>query len=120
MSDLSTTPMMNFLERMLDVSSQRHQLVVTNMANIDTPGYRTKDLDFRSELDRASSPEGTVGLASVRNVHGLVERPDGNDVSVDRESLLLAETQMQFGLGIQLMQREFHNLLLAINEGSKA
>lgn len=41
-------------------------------------------------------------------------------MSIDREGLLLAETQMQFGLGIQLMQREFHNLLLAINEGNKS
>jgi flagellar basal-body rod protein FlgB len=123
MSDIAT-PMMNFLERVLDVSSQRHQFVVTNMANIDTPGYRTKDLDFRSELERASMPSATRGettsLAVAHNVPGLVQRPDGNDVNVDREGLLLAETQMQFGLGIQLMQREFKNLLLAINEGSKS
>lgn len=119
MSDV-TTPMMNFLERVLNVTSERHQLVVTNMANVDTPGYRAKDLDFRSELQRAGAPDGTMSLASVHNVSGLVERPDGNDVSIDREGLLLAETQMQFGLGIQLMQREFHNLLSAINEGNKA
>ena len=119
MSDI-TTPMMGFLERVLNVTAERHQLVVTNMANIDTPGYRTKDLDFRSELERAETRDGAISLASVRNVSGLVERPDGNDVSMDREGLLLAETQMQFGLGIQLMQREFHNLLLAINEGNKS
>ena len=123
MSDIAT-PMMNFLERVLDVSSQRHQFVVTNMANVDTPGYRTKDLDFRSELERASMPsetqDETTSLAVAHNVPGLVQRPDGNDVNVDREGLLLAETQMQFGLGIQLMQREFKNLLLAINEGSKS
>jgi flagellar basal-body rod protein FlgB len=123
MSDIAT-PMMNFLERVLDVSSQRHQLVVTNMANVDTPGYRTKDLDFRSELERATMPSEahgeTTSLAVAHNVAGLVQRPDGNDVNVDREGLLLAETQMQFGLGIQLMQREFKNLLLAINEGSKS
>jgi len=119
MSDI-TTPMMNFLERALNVTSERHQLVVTNMANVDTPGYHAKDLDFRAELLRAGAPDSPMSLASVHNVSGLVERPDGNDVSIDREGLLLAETQMQFGLGIQLMQREFHNLLLAVNEGNKA
>jgi flagellar basal-body rod protein FlgB len=119
MSDI-TTPMMNFLERTLNVTAQRHQLVVTNMANVDTPGYKTKDLDFRSELERSGMPEANTSLASVRNVSGLVQRPDGNDVSIDREGLLLAETQMQFGLGIQLMQHEFHNLLFAINEGNKS
>jgi flagellar basal-body rod protein FlgB len=119
MSDI-TTPMMGFLERVLNVTSQRHQLVVTNMANVDTPRYRTKDLDFRMELDRAGLPNDEPNLAAVRKVHGLVERPDGNDVSLDREGLLLAETQMQFGLGVQLMQHEFHNLLFAINEGNKS
>ena len=59
MSDV-TTPMMNFLERVLNVTSERHQLVVTNMANVDTPGYRAKDLDFRSELQRAGAPDGTM------------------------------------------------------------
>ena len=118
MSEIST-PMMNFLERVLDVTSERHQLVVTNMANVDTPGYHTKDLDFRSELQRLVAPAGDTSPV-IHRVSGLVERPDGNDVSVDREGLLLAETQMQFGLGIQLMQREFQNLLLAIHEGSKS
>ena len=45
MNDVST-PMINLLEKALDVTSQRHKLVVANMANIDTPGYRTKDLDL--------------------------------------------------------------------------
>ncbi|MGA9527432.1 MAG: flagellar biosynthesis protein FlgB [Terriglobales bacterium] len=119
MSDIAT-PMMNFLERVLDVTAQRHQLVVTNMANVDTPGYRAKDVDFRSELERAATPGGESNAALVRNVPGLVTRPDGNDVSIDREGLLLAETQMQFGLGVQLMQHEFHNLIYAISEGSKS
>jgi len=117
-----STPMMNLLEKALDVTSQRHKLVVANMANIDTPGYHTQDLDFRSELRRAVA-DGPMSqetfLPVARSVPGLLERPDGNNVSLDREGLLLAETQMQFGLGIQLLQHEFHNLLSAINEGGK-
>jgi flagellar basal-body rod protein FlgB len=90
------------------------------MANVDTPGYHTKDLDFRSELMRASgSQEGESFLPVARSVPGLLERPDGNNVSLDREGLLLAETQMQFGLGIQLLQHEFHGLLSAINGGGQ-
>ena len=46
MNDVST-PNMNLLEKALDVTSQRHKLVVANMANVDTPGYHAKDLDFR-------------------------------------------------------------------------
>jgi len=119
MSDLST-PMMNLLEKFLDVSSERHKLVTANMANIDTPGYRTKDLDFRSELHRAVSDGNANFLPVARSVPGLLERPDGNNVSLDREGLLLAEVQMQFGLGVQLLHHEFQNLLSAISEGSKS
>jgi len=118
MNDVST-PMMGVLEKFLDVTSQRHKLVVSNMANVDTPGYRTKDLDFRSELTRAVSTGEENVLPVARSVPGLLERPDGNNVSLDREGLLLAETQMQFGLGVQLLQHEFHNLMSAINEGAK-
>ena len=117
MNDVST-PMMNMMQKVLDVTVQRHKLVVANMANLDTPGYHTKDLDFRSELRRAAaSDDDETTLPVARSVPGLLERPDGNNVSLDREGLLLAETQMQFGLGIQLLQHEFHNLLSAINGG---
>lgn len=54
MNDVST-PMMNLLQKFLDVTSQRHKVEVTNMANVDTPGYRTQDIDFRGELQRAVS-----------------------------------------------------------------
>ena len=63
MNDIST-PMMNLLEKVLDVTSQRHKLVVANMANVDTPGYHTKDLDFRSELRRAAAD----GADEERNI----------------------------------------------------
>jgi flagellar basal-body rod protein FlgB len=120
MSDLSTTPLMQLLEKFLDVTSERHKLVVSNMANIDTPGYRTKDIDFRGELERASTDGNSDFMPVVRNVSGLLERPDGNNVSLDREGLLMAETQMQFGLGVQFLRHEFQNLMIAIHEGNKS
>jgi flagellar basal-body rod protein FlgB len=55
----------------------------------------------------------------VHSVPGLIARPDGNDVSVDRETLLLAETQLQFRMGIQLLRSEYRRTLLAINEGKQ-
>jgi flagellar basal-body rod protein FlgB len=117
MSDIST-PTMNLLEHFLDVTSQRHKLVVANMANVDTPGYHTKDLDFRSELMREVSGSDN-DLPVVRSVAGLLERPDGNNVSLEREGLLMAETQMQFGLGVEILKHEFHTLISAISEGTK-
>ncbi len=118
MKDVST-PLMNLLEKFLDVAAQRHDLVVGNMANVDTPAYQTKDIDFRGELQRAVADGSGNFLPVVRSVRGLLARPDGNNVSMDREGLLLAETQMQFNLGVQFMRHEFQSLLYAINEGNK-
>ena len=55
----------------------------------------------------------------ARPVRGLMERPDGNNVSVERESLLLAETQMKFNLGVQLLKDQFHIISQAINSGGR-
>ncbi len=108
---------LQLLSKYLDLNAQRQGLISSNIANIDTPGYRTKDIDFKAELQRAAagipSPFGT----SAREVAGLTERPDGNNVSIDRETMLLSETQLQFRLGVQLMRSEFHRISMAINEG---
>jgi len=114
------TPMTEALSRFLDVDVRRYQLISSNLANIDTPGYRTRDLDFRAELHRAATegPEYASFAPVARPVRGLIERPDGNNVSLERESLLLADAQMKFNLGVQLLRREFHLLSEAIHEGS--
>jgi len=114
---MPTTPILQLVEGFLGVVSARHQLITSNLANIDTPGYRTRDLDFRSELQRVVNSQETSMTPVAHSVPGLMQRPDGNDVSLDRESLLLAETQMQYQIGVQVARSELHRLLSAINEG---
>jgi flagellar basal-body rod protein FlgB len=120
------TSMTEALGHFLDVDVARYKLISTNLANIDTPGYHTRDLDFRAELRRASAEDSEIAggqLVSAsftpvpHQVRGLMERPDGNNVSVERESLLLAEAQMKFNLGIQLLKDQFHLISSAINSG---
>ena len=53
------TPMIQFLERFLNVTSDRQSLVVNNMANIDTPGYHTQDVDFRGNCNAPSAHRKT-------------------------------------------------------------
>jgi flagellar basal-body rod protein FlgB len=112
-------PTITTLSRFLDVNVFRSELVMSNMANIDTPGYSTQDVNFNQEMERAS---GNLEYASftpvAHSVRGLMERPDGNNVSLERESLLLADTQLRFNLGVQLLRDEFKSILSAIHEGS--
>jgi flagellar basal-body rod protein FlgB len=111
----------NLLGRYLDLSSRRQSLISSNIANVDTPGYHTKDIDFQGELQRALQGDGEPETEPfVHEVPGLIVRPDGNNVSVDRESLLLSEVQMQFGIAEQLLKSEFKNVRLAINEGNSS
>jgi flagellar basal-body rod protein FlgB len=70
-------------------------------------------------MQQVVNQEGSMQMEPVaREIQGLPERPDGNNVNIDRESLLLSQTQLQYQLGVQLVKSEFHRLLTAIKEGS--
>lgn len=121
MSSPWQNPMIDTISRVLDVSVLRGGLIISNMANVDTPGYRTRDINFQRELARLNQQDafdGGVFLPTAGQVRGLPTRPDGNNVSLEREGLLLAETQIRFNAGIQLMRDYFKTLLSAIHEGS--
>jgi flagellar basal-body rod protein FlgB len=120
----TTTAMSDALGRYLDLTSKQMQLTASNMANVDTPGYKTQGFDFEQEfarqLNNAGGAEGLEGAqVSVQDVDGLVARPDGNNVSMDREGLQLAKAQMQFKLGVQLLKGEFSSVMSAIHMDSK-
>jgi flagellar basal-body rod protein FlgB len=109
---------MHLLERYMDLTATRQALLVSNIANVDTPGYHTRDIDFTGELARASQDEENAQTEPfVREVHGLNARPDGNNVSVDREGLLLSQVQLQFNAASQLVQDQFKLLKMAITSG---
>jgi flagellar basal-body rod protein FlgB len=123
----SGPPMMAMLESYLKLNASREQTISANMANIDTPGYRTRDINVENEFNKVltgamrPSEEGAdaIQLSPVfHQVQGLMERPDGNTVSLDHEGLMLAKTQLQYQLAIQLIQNHFHQTLSAINGGS--
>lgn len=96
----------------MDLLSARQKLVASNIANADTPGYLTKDLDFQAEFSRASG-----ALPQTTEVAGLAVKNDGNNVSLDREARLLAENALRFQLASQLMKTQIRVVRSAIQEG---
>jgi len=113
---MATTPLLNALQGYLKVSSDRQQLVVANMANVDTPGYQTRDIDFQTAMRQAMN-EGPAHLEPASlEVTNLPERPDGNNVNIDRESMMMAETQLHYQMGVQLIKEQFHELLTAMKD----
>jgi len=121
-SSMIETPLMRGLERVLDQSAFRHQVLTTNLANVDTPGYHTRDVrTFAGEIEQAmagDASEGPLMTPAAFEIRGLNERPDGNNVSVERETLLLAQNQLRFEVAVAFLKDEFHRLTLAINGGS--
>jgi len=104
------------LAHYMDLLSARQKLVTSNIANVDTPGYRTKDVDFQIEfmsLVKGQEPQ-TV------EPEGLIEKPDGNNVSMDREARLLAENAIRFNLASTLVRGQIKQIRDAIQEGRGA
>ncbi|MDR3741382.1 MAG: flagellar biosynthesis protein FlgB [Terracidiphilus sp.] len=106
------------ISRYLDLATSEAKLTAANMANIDTPGYRAVGMDFEVEMhsaikdvDQGSQPSAV----HVSEVDGLISRPDGNDVSMDRESLNMAEAQLKFKTGVALLHTEYQRVLDAIH-----
>ena len=91
----------------------RQKLVASNIANADTPGYKTQDLDFQKEFQSVLNG-GTPG---ARGVPGLQTKNDGNDVDLDREARLLAENAMRFNVASNLMRSQTQLMKSAIQGG---
>lgn len=106
-------PIAQTIERYMDLVSARQKLVASNIANADTPGYHTRDLDFQAEFQSA------VNAAPPRAVEvgGLKVKNDGNNVNLDREARLLAENALRFNLASALMRSEIRTVRSAIEEG---
>lgn len=105
-------PIMSRIEHYMDLLSARQKLVASNIANIDTPGYKTKDIDFQFEyisLTKGASP-------NVVEVPNLAIKNDGNDVSLDREARLLSENALRFNMASNLASAQLQLVRDAISE----
>jgi flagellar basal-body rod protein FlgB len=105
-------PVTGQLERYMDLLSTRQRLVASNIANADTPGYQTQDIDFQREfLDAAGRAPQIIGPSDLKT------KNDGNNVSLDRESRLLAENALRFQMAAQLVKARLGTVRSAIQEG---
>lgn len=129
-SDDTIEAMGSFLGRL----SKRQQVIASNLANIDTPGYRTKDISFHATMQellaespplRVTRPEHRAGDTRifgarepmVFEVEGLTSRPDRNNVDLDREMFKLGETSFSYATIVQLLRTKLRIIAGSINEG---
>lgn len=111
----------NVLDKAADASNTRNEIILNNLANVDTPGYKRKDVSFQTYLEQALFKDDSLDnrVAEV-NTHlsdfgGLIYtdsstlsyRLDGNNVDVDTESAMLAENQIRYNALMGQIQQEF-------------
>ena len=105
--------------RYLDLMSMSQRVTAANIANADTPGYRTRTLDFQGALRAALETPSRQSTAqpAVVELGGLPVKNDGNDVNLDRELRNLSETTMRFGHALLMMRGGIRQVRQAIQEG---
>lgn len=136
MSDFLSSKLMTLMEKSLDFRTQRHDLLSSNVANKDTPGYSAQDLVFENRLEKAlhADEPGLLQTTDPRHMDGNNTPPidlvkarritsaapfvgfDGNSVDLDREMAKIAENQLMYNATTQMMSHQFKMLKTAITE----
>lgn len=130
MADISDSAIIAALGRQMTQAVQKQAVAAGNLANIDTPGFKAREIKFEALLD---DELGAVGMTSTDSRHfgtptiadtptpteqaGLQARRDGNTVQVDRELLALGRASGEFNAAQTVLAAKFRLVRYAINEG---
>lgn len=112
----------DILDKAADASYARNELLTNNIANIDTPNYKRKDIQFDAMLQSALAGGGSLdervedinehiedfSATSYTDNSSLSYRLDGNNVDIDTESAYLAENQIRYNALVEQMSQEFN------------
>jgi len=125
----------SLLSKVLDLRSQRHSVIASNLANVDTPGYKAVHVAFEDELKKALPETNTLNLAKTHTEHIPTQgsfdditpvvikqgrhnpRPDGNTVDMDKEFVKMSKNQMMYSAVAKILGKKFEGLISAIREG---
>jgi flagellar basal-body rod protein FlgB len=112
-------PHLNHLQRSLSLTTQRHAMLTNNLANVNTPGYKRRDLDFNLILDEKTGRAKFEDMMRQGRNQGdsLSLRQDGNNVDLEREVMNLAETELRFQALTDMTASYFAGLKNVIREG---
>ena len=122
----------NILDKAADAANLRNELLTNNIANVSTPNYKRKDLDFESVLQGELAGEKNLSKA-VKKANQNLEtldaqvytdnaslsyRLDGNNVDINTEEARLAENQIKYRALVDLMNQEFARYNTVLSSGN--
>ncbi|MEG1459177.1 MAG: flagellar basal body rod protein FlgB [Acetivibrio sp.] len=117
----------NVLDKAADASWLRNGVITNNIANVDTPNYKRKDVQFESYLMSAvaggdsldenvnNMDLNTINASTYTEFPGLSYRYDGNNVDIDTESAELAKNQIHYYTLLDSMTQEFNRIKSVLN-----
>lgn len=122
----------NILDKAADAANLRNELLTNNIANVSTPNYKRKDLDFESVLQGELAGEKNLSKAVKKANQNLVTldaqvytdnaslsyRLDGNNVDINTEEARLAENQIKYQALVDLMNQEFARYNTVLSSGN--
>ncbi|MDT8760643.1 flagellar basal body rod protein FlgB [Sphingomonas psychrotolerans] len=97
----------------LTVRSQRMGVLASNIANASTPGYKAKDIDFRSALAAAETPGGSIDAATLYRVP-LQPSQDGNTVELATEQTAFAENAVAYQTTLSFLNGRISTITRAL------
>jgi len=128
-------PTIPLLAKVLDLRAQRHNMISSNIANADTPGYKAGEVRFEDELQKLFPAKNRLSLATndprhmpqagadfsdikptVTTETGSVQRIDGNTVDLDREVVEMSKNQLMYGAITQIIRKKFEGLETTIKD----
>ena len=122
------------ITKALDFRALRHQLIASNIANVDTPNYKAVDIEFEDELQRVLNCKDSISLQRTHPEHlpyfselqtltpkvitesSSSQRIDGNNVDLDKEMVKLSENNLMYDALIEALIKKFQLLKIAIKE----
>lgn len=105
------------LKLTLDRTSRKTAVTVSNLANVDTPGYRALQVEFQDAFRNASAFSTADNVGTIREAPITRMRPDGNTVDIDQEMTHLAQLQGRFTAVTQMVRKRFALLRYAATDG---
>jgi len=116
------------LEQALSVAKDRHGVIANNIANVNTQGYKTKELQFDQALSEAIGQSRSVAVERTHPRHFPAQQASTqydvseaaySGVDIDKEMSKLAENNLKYQSGIELLLRKFSALKHTITEGGR-
>jgi flagellar basal-body rod protein FlgB len=128
------------LQKRLDIRAKKHEVIISNIANVDTPNYKAFDLFVKDELSKIEpnvsinnlvrthpshlpvniQNSADIGTTKIQLSKEVSLRGDGNTVNIEKEMAELSENDIMYRTSADILSRKFQGILKALQVGRRS